>query len=423
MPTSNKIIVKELVRNENTRTTIIEAGAKLIQTPCYMAKMRSSDELNIFCNEPHQFENIQGIYFDIYNVENIIKLREANQIRKTLFGIERDENYLFVKNNFAFFIDPCTEYFYFSSPKREKYLKINGLPHYVKNLLISNTETHLQNWKKIKDDNEIANLIKWYIKHCSTNLADVIIPPVPIIDGESNDLLDIAFEINKNTLLLSNKPSSIYFLLNFKIFRNTPSYLEKIIEFLWENENELKDANLIFIKIKNYDFNGNGILRERLKRFLLAMSDSARSLGKALFLLDADSLGFVSLFCGVDGYVEPMDANIREQRGESSPLSYMGKYYNPAKLDFWGYSDVLDYFKIHKSLPCNCPVCASINKSSLPKNKDEWNSKRRAHLLHSRNSELKEVNHSINNNYVRGIVDKVSHSNYKNYLDLIPNGF
>lgn len=116
-------------------------------------------------------------------------------------------------------------------------------------------------------------------------------------------------------------------------------------------------------------------------------------------------------------------ANIREQRGESSSLSYVGKYYNPAKLDFWGYGDVLDYFKIHKSLPCNCSVCSSINKSSLPKNKDEWNSKRRTHLLHSRNSELKEVNHSINNNYVRGIVDKISHSNYKNYLDLIPNGF
>lgn len=429
MSTSCKIIVKEQTRNESIRTTTIEAGSKLIQTPCYCTKIRSPKELNIFCEKPQQYDNIQGIFYDVYNVDEIIKLREANQYRKTLLGaIEPDTNYLFVKGSFAIFIDPCTEYFYFQSPKREKYLKIKSqppLPQYIKDLLRSTDKTHLHNWIKVRDDGNIPNLINWYIRHSSTNFADVIIPPTPLLDGSSNDLLEIAFEINKNTALLTTdkKACAIYFPLNFKIFRNISSHLERIIQFLWDNETILKDANIIFVKIKNYDFNTNGVSRQKLKNFLFSLSQSAKSLGKAVFLLDTDSLGLISLFCGVDGYIEPMDANIKDQRGEPSALSYMGKYYNPQKLDFWKYEDLLDYFKNKGTLPCNCPVCAAINKSSsLPKDKDDWNIKRKVHFLHSRNSEMKEVHHSIKNNYTRGIADKIIQSNYKNYLDLIPNG-
>lgn len=425
-----KIRIEPILEHEHIRKARVIFANKTISTPCYMSKIRSSDELNIICDNPSSFKNIQGVFFDIYNVKEVIKQKELHMRQKTIFGTISDEDYLYLKNKWGIFIDPCTEYLYFNSPYREKYLKISDLPVSIKNMLQnSNPKNHFSFWKNIMEgEGNILSIINWYIKYQASNNADIIMPPVPLIDGNNSKLLDYAININRYTSLLAegfHKPTAIYFPINFKAFRNTGEELKNIWELLIEDDEEMNNIKLILIKIVNYNFNSDAMAREALNDFFLKLGFVSRNTDRGVFLLDADSLGLVALFNNIDGFIEPLNANIKGQRGAPSALSYMGRYYHPEKLEFVPFERLIRLYESNgQVLPCDCPACGELNGTNLREmNKNKWNEYRRRHLLYRRDQEIKEANDAIINNQIRGISDKIYRSSYKNYIDLIPNSF
>lgn len=426
-----KIKVVQILEHEYIRKTRIVFGNKTISTPCYISKIRTAEELDIISDDSKSYKNIQGVFFDIYNVKEVIKKKELNKNQQTIFGTTSDDGYLHLKNNFGIFIDPCTEYFYFKSPYREKYLKISDLPVPIKKMLQnSNHKNHFSFWRNIMGrERDIISIISWYIKYQASNNADIILPPVPLIDGNNSKLLEYAIKINQLTSLLAegfHKPTAIYFPINFKVFSNDGDELKHILGFLSKDDEEMKNIKLILIKIVYYKFNDDAIARSTLKNFLLDLGFVARNTERGVFLLDADSLGLIALFNNIDGFIEPLNAVIREQRGTPSKFSYMGKYYHPEKLEFIPFEHLIKLYESNDgTLPCDCLACRDINGRNLREeiNRIKWNESRRRHLLYCRNQEINEVKDAITNNQTRGISDKIQRSSYKNYMDLIPNSF
>jgi len=431
MITNNqRIKVEPIILQEHSRKAKVIIDRKTILTPCYMSKVRSSDELDIICDNNRLFNHIQGFFYDIYNVKDVTWRRETNSKQVTLLGTRFDEDYLYLKNNRCIFIDPCTEYFYLHLQGRDKYSKIHDLPHSIKDMLSgANHKNHYSYWDNILNNTgEIYSIINWYIKYQSAHNADLIIPPSPLIDGNNKKLVDYAIDINRQTSLLAegfNKPSAIYFPINFKVFSNNRDELKEIIKTLVEDDEELNNVKMIFIKIVNYNFNANSNARNTLNDFLIQLGFIARNTERGVFLLDADSLGLIALFNNIDGFVEPLNAVIRQQLGSSSQWSYKGKYYHPEKLEFIPHEQILREFNNNgKTLPCTCYACSEVNGMNLQDiDKNIWNEVRRRHLLYCRDHELEEIDDAIKNNQTRGISEKIYRSSFKNYIDLVPNSF
>jgi hypothetical protein len=522
---NTQTLVKEELRNESARKTIVALANKSLTTPCYATKIRTSQELDIFYENYSVLGNIQCLFFDIFNVNKILQKRETGLRQKTLFGETIDEVYLFLKENFVFMIDPCTELFYNQSPNREKYKAIKGLPDPIKDILKnsflfswdnipgndsvrlinslrldydidwvkiakieksydgttikvfteknylslklndektevnlkiddsrndkllskiengnlniykknSDVKTHYNYWTQLIEGKHIQSLATWYAKYQSENNADIIIPPSPLIDGIHEKLIDYAIDVNRKSIRAAEalgKPSALYFLINYPVFTNSETFFkvnEGLFDVLIEDDEELSSVKLIIIKIKNYRFAdaNNSVARENLKIFLSSLGTISRNTERGVLLLDADSLGLIALFNGIDCYAEPLNEKIQEQWGKASTKTYLGKYYHPEKLESLPFEELNNriYKKSNKILPCSCPACLSLNGKNLDSDRDLWNTNRKIHKLHCRNQEINEVIKAIENNGIRGISNKLSKSSISQYKDILTNGF
>lgn len=426
---SDLVKIKENQRTNQTRICEIKINNKTIITPTYIMNIRKDWELDLVCDSNVlKYNNINVVLYRLWEAYNVRKLREARNRQRTLFGNYVDENYRFLKQNKLILIDPATEYFYFSRNKDNLRL-IQGTPIFLKEFIQNcNRENHSKFWRSLITGKNRINrtaLIDWYVKQQLQNGADIIIPPSPLIDGKDESLIEYSWNINKLTKSISEivykKPSSIYWLLNFPIFKSDEQ-IEKIIEKLYldesDGDNHLSDIKITFIKIKNYDFNSNFIERDNLKKFLNEINKIQNLTEKSFFFLDStDFLGLVTIVKGADGFSEPLDCNVREYYGSNSS-NMKGRYYHPEIGTMIPFDNVKKILKNNQDhLPCHCESCNLVNSQNI--DNIDWNKIRRLHLLYIRNEQIQEIKDAIKNNSIRGIFDKLFRSAFKNYLEFI----
>ncbi len=404
--------------------------SKTLSTPCYIPKLRKDWELDLFCEGEFSSEGIQGICFDIATIEKVVKKRESRLNHIPLFREKQiDPEYKAVKDKYPWIIDPNTECFYYQSPLRESYKKLSDLPKVMQDLLINcNTQNHFPTWKKIMEkDRSFTTIIDWHITRQSKLGADIIIPPTNYIDGSSPVLLKYAKQINKWTALQAlghDRESAVYYPINWTIFKNNPEYADEILDelFFMDDDDLLKNIRFVYIKIKNYDIDKDRVARQALGKFFTGLGSMARETGRAVFLLDIDSLGYFSLTNGIDGFVEPLNNQIRDVYGASSSNDW-GLWYDPENHDFIRFRDLRKIFKARGVIPCDCRASKEQNKLGLPKKQKDYALYRRKHLLSSRSDSIIKFHHMIINNYPRGIsADILNSETNKNFLDLLPNG-
>lgn len=426
---SDGVGITEIERDEVAKKLSVEIGNKSIRTPCYMTKIQKDYELNVLCDFKYPLEHLQGIFYDIFNVDKVIKQKESNSAQIDLFKNKVEIDYMNLKKRIPIFIDPCTEYFYHNvEQKRNDFLSIPSLPHPLREFLkYGSSETHYKYWKDIFHGfmrKYLSQIVKWFIERQLMYFADVIIPPTPYITGNSDELVNHAIEMNTyTTSVVDNlgKKCSLYFPIHSRVFRKEPEQLEGILDFLYDSIREFENISLIFVKIKYYNFKEDTISRENLKNFKSKLYEISEYTRKALFLIDARTLGYACTISGFDGFIEPLSGNVKDF-GRGSGVN-LGSYYNPNPMQFYSYEDIRkNYNASGKTFPCSGEYCRSYNGLDFDRILD-WNTFRRKHLLEARNIEMRELHRMISERESRAASDKIMNSGNKAYLEILVNGF
>jgi hypothetical protein len=356
--------ITESIRSHQTRETAIQIGNKLIQTPLWMPKIRKKFELDLLVDNTFPKSNIRGVVYDIFDVMDITHRKEQGLRQQTIFGEVSEKGYHEFKNSNITIIDPCMEYFYSRvQDKREKYLALVKDSRFVadketKNLLVdmlinSDTKTHFKYWHRLMEGdykNDLVPILTAYLKFQGSLNVDVIIPPVPYMDGSSPKFVDYCIQVNKLTQDLAKyytmaTPVAIYLPLSYRMFYKASEQLKSLIEFLqMKADNEFNGPRLIFFKIKDYDFHKSREARDNLRDFFTLLNIIAEKQNKASFMLDTDSLGLVAISQGIDGFSGPLDFYIRDFRGSGEGI-HEGAYYNSDELIPQRYIDLLKVYK------------------------------------------------------------------------------
>lgn len=413
--------------NRQAKRLKVELKNKVISTPAYFTKVKSSYDAKCLFGENFLFHNLKGCFFDISNIERVIKEWELRIGQRDLSMEEIRTTYEKIKEEFFFLVDPSTEYFYFNAYKRTDFLKILDLPYIIKQMLkYSNTKTHYRYWKDImegKSKDSQIQYINWFVKYQSRYFADIILPPTPFISGENPNLVKYAIKINTKTYEVSknfDKIPSFYFPIHNRVLRENEDQIQAILDFLYDNLEMYKDVRFIFFKIKNYDIDESSVFRRNLKFFLSELSHISDISQKATIILDARVLGLVAIHSGIDGFCEPLDGLIRDygrkKRGR-------GRIYNPIPMEFMSYNDFRKFYNSNgRNFPRIGVYSEQFNGTDLDTIED-WNKFRRLYLLECRDHELEEIHSMITEGITRGFADKISKSGRKNYLDVLANGF
>lgn len=422
---SEQTIKVEIIQRDGySKIGVLKLNQKTIQVPCYGIKYRTKKDLDLFTDSDFPKDYIGVSCFDIFDAKKLIGDYENNNNstkQQNLFGNIIEDNYSMLSKKMIKIVDPATEYIYFQNElKRNQYQELDLIPKEIINALKnSNTKTHKSYWENELYPNR-GTIVDWYVSYQSLMNADVIIPPTPLIDG-SLELLSYAKDINKLTTLYAearHKISSLYFLLHGKVLKDHFTQCMDILTFLNDNE-EVKNTKIIFLKIKGIDLHKDVDARHNLKQFLEGLSFVCESTGRFVFIIDSNSFGLISIAKGINGFIEPMNWNTEDQYGTPNESSHLGNYYDPYRLTIRSFNSVKDYQKYNGTLPCSCSACLKMNKADLNGvSPSVWNKFRRLHLLEARNIELHGIHSMIKNKQSRMFFDKVSKSELKNYVDI-----
>ncbi|RLI79463.1 hypothetical protein DRP04_09120 [Archaeoglobales archaeon] len=414
-------------------------NGKTVRLPAYLTKIRKDFELDLiiegYANNEFPKNFFGGVFFEIPTASKIISRKEkisASTLRRYLSG---SDEYLNFKDSVLVLVDPMTEVLYYKlSNLREAYGKISDLPTEIKEFLNSEqpTQDYYKVWRKIYSDGKVSKVVNWYLKYQSSLEADAILPPVPFLRPEGGlKMLEIALEVNDRNQKLSEANGldpAIYFLLSsslFKYDRNKESS-DEILRGIIDFAEDIEYTTFVFLKIIGYNelMKGDDLMaRRRVRDFLRALGIRCKINKSVLFLLDADSFGYVNVINGVDGFVEPLDMQVElvKRRSSKTPPARYGKIYLPEEMRYISYEEFVDRWKSNgRKIPNHTQFSRKIENLDFENiDSSTWNRIRRIALIDSRNYEMAEIHDAIIKGSTRGIVDKILRSGNKNYLDLI----
>jgi hypothetical protein len=422
----------------NARKAVVTIGKKTLLTPTYGTFLKKKRDLDIVCNAMSKspLENIGFISSYIFDIEGIIQEKENNLSTTTLqdFGIggEKEREYKHLRSKAIWCVDPCTSDYAYSTNEHDRLISYKGFSPEIQKLIASfNNQNHDKKWADLFTNKPL------YMKFIRENIVaqivsgmDFIVPPTPLITADSPSyMVEIWYDIVKTcgtyAAAAYHMPSSILMNVHSNNFTN-PKNIEAMLRKLESSDvtKELMDSRLLLLKVVFPDFeSATGDVRLRYKDFTTELAIYASATKSAVFALNVNSVGLVSIANGLDGFVEPINGVLS---GIAKSKSKRGRYYHPDSLKFYPYTSVKEIVNNSGTLPCHCDFCKSFRGRDLDQalNTQEWNDLRRGHLLMSRNDELRECVETLHNGtIVGGMAEKVRRSDVSNFAQILPNSY
>jgi hypothetical protein len=420
-----------------SKSVDLKIGTKTITTPAFSLRVKNEVELDLLL----QLKRKYSLRFLSTYVVRLLdaprslhwKIKELSQ--KNLLGEAAKPDFPKSLQTDLIFVDPALEYLlYHAEDTLSKFQSLFFLPKTVRDyaLRCSNEQKvrekkdfkkwqeayHRKFWSDILDDEQKrTRLIRDFHELEIKNKADVLIPPVPLITSQT--LLDASIKINEKSREFSRgkKESADYFLLRIDAHRN-----DEIMDKIKQHIENSEDCRLTIFKIKNMNLNNeeSTVEKNAFKSLLMELAFiSSHVPNKAFMLLEAGNQTFPSALTGFDIVSTSFngDKDDRHSRIARSPYA---KWYDPEYMNYRSREELVQIKNNNgqNAIPCNCPVC--LAPSFLTEDQSEYNRNVKKHYIFCRNSEMKEIYDAIEKKTIGLAADKISRSQLKNLVDLIP---
>lgn len=446
-----KIRVKEENRDRYARTTQTRIGRKVITTPNFCTQLQDQDELDLFIKLKQQHPSSRLTT----NVVRFVDLRHAlwrlhpKTPTDVLMQIRKDKYSLFFENH-VLLIDPSLEYLYYLP--RMNGLQLNPytprtILNYLRDIEKLRNESeyklgkrktyrsfeskratcHRRFWRDIIDEKSNESNRKRFeiirsFQDCALDYgADVILPPVPLID--SHEMLEIAQKMNNDTRELARgKKHCATFLLFKSSVLGDWSLLDKALSYILENSRE----SLTVIKFKYLDLTKKDSQTERdnYREFMSNLEFFSRTFkNRACLVLENNCQCFVSPIAGFDIVSSSFtNYDIEHSFGKYAPY---GKWVDPKLLIQRSWKDVVNMYEIHGRLLHGCSYCRSVQVKRLQELKrDQWYVVRRGHAVSFMGEWLGYVEKAIKDDKnIELIVDRLANSKIQILKDLLPRNW
>jgi hypothetical protein len=411
-------------------------GRLLLELPTFFYSCKSVSELELLGTSDKLEAAPPGLFLPL---SSLVEL--ASKLRMGRFARNFD------LRTIPKFFDPEVEIFHgFGDPlRRNWFVSLRRLTNVTVDRKI---ETDLVTLRKEEYNDWILSIHRqkafWLLVEACVQAqakmdADLVIPFVPVIDGRSSEVTDLAVSINRSvasTIIHAPlKPfgSSYYFVLTGSALRNN-GFRTALEDFLFTDSINEADGehnpHVLFIKILGLDELTDDEMFEF--RNLVETLNTARRLNRlAVFLLDSGEAGFALLASGFDGYSE----------GAGSKLEAGGadKYSCEQRLDYlWmsrdlGVSGLLPFDSIVSlferngyAYPCQ-HKCCRYKQGVHPQHvgSQTWNNDAITHLVNTRLALINSYREALKTGNRTGIRDFLAHSvscgRYLNWVDRPPS--
>ena len=436
---SQKLAVKKVDEDRFARATEITLGEKTILTPNFCTLVKNVREFNALqkLSLLEEAKYLGSYVIRIFDTKDTILPKLESQEQMTLPENKSIEE-PFVKFNRKniIFTDPSTEYllYDFYSGRFPRILRkiregnqLDTLLKYLEdreNRKSSSDPSDYQLWKRAfhrkfwhvldRDKTKRSQFIGDFLDIETLCGADVLIPPVPIVDSEG--MLDIAMRINKLTRAIAprTKPCATYFLLQKGVLKND-SLIKRIIALM-----KADTSQLTILKIKNLDLWNSGrlIQKESYKEIMDAMFEVRKKNPSKIFIaLENWYQCFVSACYGFDIVSSSMTGFDRDS--EYGTNTY-GSWFDQDLMYYVPFDTLKKMVKnTDNRLPCHCYACKQI--SDLRKvDRDTWYIRRREHYALTLNDYMRMIRQAIEDRHIELAKEKILNSDVSGLKNLIP---
>lgn len=387
----------ELTSERNTYEIKKELAGQKISLPTYIPQLRAEKDLGVFreVNNIHSLKNVDIYQARILDSKEVISDRKAD-LKKHL-GILPKNNPLKDK---ILILDPCFDYLVNNvASERRKMLSMKGIPEKVELVLKEDRSPSIL-FKNIKVGEKrtspITKAIQWSInRQMDFNASLPLNPCIPIEDEKTFKWALRTNKIGNAITKSSGYEGSVYFNIARTSVLEKDRILNSILHYI-----ERQDMEYVFMKIRGLTNLDNHYQVKNYERLIRGINDS----DKTLFLLNTNSLGYISLGIGAGAFSEPINGHVMvDQRyGSGPPSSNRGKYLHPKLLEWWSYKEMEKLLDNNGGkLPCSCPICKNYSKKST-KSPSSWNEMRRKHAIVYRDKTISQLKENLAQGNLRG---------------------
>lgn len=436
---SQRLVVREIDKDRFARTTEVTLGEKTILTPNFCTLVKNEKEFDVLqrISLLEETKYLGSYVIRLFDTWNTILPKLQNQEQMALPDNKSIEE-LFVNFNQRniVLIDPSLEYllYDFYAGKFPRMLrkiregdKLGLLLDYLEergDKKEKSDPSDYQLWKRAfhkkfwydldRNPLERSQFVGDFLDLETMCGADVLIPPVPIVDTEG--MLDIAMRINRLSRAIAprTKPCATYFLLQKGALKND-SLVERIVAIM-----ESDPSQLAILKIKNLDLWGSGqiVQKESYRKLMETMYEIRKRDPNKIFLaLENWYQCFVSACYGFDIVSSSMTGFDRDS--EYGTNTY-GSWFDPELMFYVPFDELKKIVKnTDNRLPCYCSSCKQIPDLQSVE-RDVWYIRRREHFALTMNEYMRMIRQAIEDRNIELAREKILNSEISGLKNLIP---
>ncbi|MEM3670190.1 MAG: hypothetical protein QW767_00370 [Thermoprotei archaeon] len=255
---------------------------------------------------------------------------------------------------------------------------------------------------------------------------DLVLPPVPVVDGSSAAVMELAFNVN-STFTSSFEQSPLkpygcayYFVLDRSALKNS-LFKVTLEDYMFMNQSALADSeknpHVLFVKILGLEHLSPDEVFG-LKDLIKTLNTVRKMNRLAVFLVDAGEVGLPLLCSGVDAFSERMPRP--DQKGRR-PYLWTGRSENV--FGFVGFDSCVSLFERNGyAYPCSLPCCE--HKQGVHPEQtvlESWNKECFSHFYNIRSTQLKVIRDELargeESSIPTALVSSVKGSKYLNWID------
>ncbi len=457
------VVVNHIVRVGSTCIKEIEIGGKILNTIGTLPKLQSRKDLELFFGRSPSEMHTEGVVLDLWNLHELSKSLFIGEGQRRLdnneIAITRAKEMMDEK---AIIIDPSSEEYSYprlhhtekdKKNRENKGRKVNRVdlifslskfPTQVRDVFKDRKPNDA--WHELESRKLILVYVDWYVRHCLSLGASVILPPVPLVDGRKQAMLNTLAKVNavchRITVETTVAYPATYVPIDSTAFQSDkpPQRIADAIADM------LQPHSILVLKFfRTEDMLADPMARRRLRVFLMALDTLKREHHDtiAIMVLDTRNEGLAYFGNGVDLTCDPLGGvqdrpKFRKKKkqdegdddiDEEEDFGIYGKWYHPELRHYLKMDQVKESLGENGQLPHNCEFCDGIGDSLTREADDpsfptsaQWNSGRRTHNYTCRQEEDQLVKDSVRAGERRAVelyLNKSTRAD-KNLLDLLP---
>lgn len=437
----------ELLNQDNlTRNAVVELTRELeakirqrFDISALVPSIQTKSELDIVLRDDVDKRFLSGIVIPTVLSEKILFNRRLKAMQTNLMGTSADRMYEQMNSKLIIF-DNTTEYVYYRNgwPIFKQFVEeIKGIDRFVSLIDASFNDsrrgadpgTQSRAWTYLSNNEALRiEFIKHFFKAQSMHRSFYLSCPSQMLHREVDNCVENAAALNKSAAVLAGaygKPFQLTININDTALKSS-RFMKEFYKAVMVENLFGSDFESICFKFPNEQIHSSSTERKNFSA-ILDMIGKLKEQNKTAMILNSDpALALVSVNRGVDVVGVPLSGNTRIMiTSEKAPgFIRQGNFFNPFNLENLGFEDFNEIFEMNNRIPFHrCVGCDNLENKNLKKMSTiEYNIYRKVHMLCCLTELTKQIRDAVERKELGvGTWDRISRSNYKNYVELVRN--